>query len=71
MLLTLSLFAENVEEIIRGLMKVAWERVDVDFSGSIQRFLAHNTIQASYFFSPCGDVHLLLFFQEDDSAAML
>lgn len=33
------------EEMIRGLTKVSWERVDVSFSGSKQRFLAHNTIQ--------------------------
>ncbi|CAK7347357.1 unnamed protein product [Dovyalis caffra] len=33
------------EEMIRGLTKVSWERVDVKFSGSMQRFIAHSTIQ--------------------------
>ncbi|XP_057973880.1 lipid droplet phospholipase 1 [Malania oleifera] len=33
------------EKMIRGLTKVSWERVDVDFKGSRQRFLAHSTIQ--------------------------
>uniref|UniRef100_A0A5B6YRR3 Putative lipase ROG1 n=1 Tax=Davidia involucrata TaxID=16924 RepID=A0A5B6YRR3_DAVIN len=33
------------EAMIRGLTKVSWERVDVNFSGSKQRFFAHNTIQ--------------------------
>ncbi|XP_015885416.1 uncharacterized protein LOC107420867 [Ziziphus jujuba] len=33
------------EEMIRGLTKVSWERIDVNFSGSRQRYLAHNTIQ--------------------------
>ncbi|XP_010544033.1 PREDICTED: putative lipase ROG1 isoform X1 [Tarenaya hassleriana] len=33
------------EEMIRGLTKLRWERIDVNFRGSIQRFLAHNTIQ--------------------------
>ncbi|CBI19341.3 hypothetical protein VitviT2T_027393 [Vitis vinifera] len=33
------------EEMIRGLMKVSWERIDVNFKRSTQRFLAHNTIQ--------------------------
>ncbi|GLU15996.1 hypothetical protein SLE2022_324460 [Rubroshorea leprosula] len=33
------------EEMIRGLTKVSWERVDVNFKGSKQRFFAHNTIQ--------------------------
>lgn len=35
------------EAMIKGLTKVSWERVDVSFSGSIQRFFAHSTIQAS------------------------
>ncbi|KAI8550150.1 hypothetical protein RHMOL_Rhmol06G0082300 [Rhododendron molle] len=35
------------EAMIRGLTKVSWERVDVDFRGTTQRFLAHNTIQAT------------------------
>lgn len=33
------------EAMLRGLTKLSWERVDVNFSGSRQRFLAHNTIQ--------------------------
>lgn len=37
------------EAMLRGLTKLSWERVDVNFSGSRQRFLAHNTIQASCF----------------------
>ncbi|GMN52152.1 hypothetical protein TIFTF001_021305 [Ficus carica] len=38
---------ELEEEMIRGLTQVPWERVDVSFSKSRQRFIAHNTIQAS------------------------
>ncbi|GFP87594.1 putative lipase yor059c [Phtheirospermum japonicum] len=33
------------ETMIRGLTKLSWERVDVSFTGSVQRFMAHNTIQ--------------------------
>ncbi|XP_062099082.1 putative lipase ROG1 [Humulus lupulus] len=33
------------EEMLKGLTKLSWERIDVSFSGSRQRFLAHNTIQ--------------------------
>lgn len=32
------------EEMIRGLTQVPWERVDVSFSKSKQRYSAHNTI---------------------------
>ncbi|KAK2660052.1 hypothetical protein Ddye_006585 [Dipteronia dyeriana] len=39
------LFSTIVEEMLRGLTTVSWERVDVYFRGSKQRFLAHNTIQ--------------------------
>ena len=39
-----------VEAMIRGLTKMSWERVDIDFSGTKQRLLAHSTIQASFFF---------------------
>lgn len=35
------------ETMIRGLNKVSWERVDVSFKGSKQRYLAHNTIQVN------------------------
>ncbi|OWM80593.1 hypothetical protein CDL15_Pgr006623 [Punica granatum] len=34
------------EEMLRHLTRLSWERIDVSFSGSKQRFLAHNTIQA-------------------------
>lgn len=33
--------------MIRGLTQVPWERVDVSFHKSRQRYVAHNTIQAS------------------------
>lgn len=33
--------------MIRGLNQVPWERVDVSFHKSRQRYVAHNTIQAS------------------------
>ncbi|KAK6130562.1 hypothetical protein DH2020_035708 [Rehmannia glutinosa] len=33
------------ETMIRALTRLSWERVDVNFSGSIQRLLAHSTIQ--------------------------
>ncbi|XP_077216425.1 lipid droplet phospholipase 1-like [Tasmannia lanceolata] len=33
------------DEMIRGLNKVGWERVDVSFRRSKQRFFAHSTIQ--------------------------
>ncbi|KAK1395971.1 DUF676 domain-containing protein [Heracleum sosnowskyi] len=36
---------ELEEAMIDGLNKVSWERVDVSFSGSKQRFFAHSTIQ--------------------------
>ncbi|KAL3634113.1 hypothetical protein CASFOL_021167 [Castilleja foliolosa] len=38
--------ATDMEEtMIRRLTKLSWERVDVSFTGSVQRFMAHNTIQ--------------------------
>ncbi|XP_031270842.1 LOW QUALITY PROTEIN: putative lipase ROG1 [Pistacia vera] len=37
--------ADIQEKMLRGLTAVSWERVDVNFSGSKQRFLAHSTIQ--------------------------
>ncbi|KAI3465211.1 hypothetical protein Pfo_021874 [Paulownia fortunei] len=37
---------EMEEAMIRGLTRLSWERVDVNFSGSMQRLLAHTTIQA-------------------------
>lgn len=33
------------EEMIRGLTQVSWERVDVSFRKSKQRYIAHSTIQ--------------------------
>ncbi|RVW56335.1 hypothetical protein CK203_101538 [Vitis vinifera] len=45
-----SLFTTIAEEMIRGLMKVSWERIDVNFKRSTQRFLAHNTIQVTFSF---------------------
>ncbi|RYR47362.1 hypothetical protein Ahy_A07g033294 isoform A [Arachis hypogaea] len=36
------------EEMIRGLTRMSWERIDVRFKGTMQKFLAHSTIQASY-----------------------
>ncbi|XAR51197.1 hypothetical protein NMG60_11005754 [Bertholletia excelsa] len=33
------------EQMIRGLTQVPWERVDVSFHESKQRYIAHNTIQ--------------------------
>ncbi|CAL5186823.1 unnamed protein product [Lathyrus oleraceus] len=37
--------AELEEKMIRGLTKVSWERVDVSFQTSKQRYVAHSTIQ--------------------------
>ncbi|XP_058207758.1 uncharacterized protein LOC131320879 isoform X2 [Rhododendron vialii] len=43
------------EEMIRGLTQVAWERVDVSFHESKQRYIAHNTIQVkSYWLNSDG-----------------
>ncbi|KAL2928934.1 hypothetical protein RDABS01_034345 [Bienertia sinuspersici] len=38
---------DDNQEMIRGLNRVPWERVDVSFHQSRQRYVAHNTIQAS------------------------
>ncbi|XP_050364817.1 putative lipase ROG1 [Argentina anserina] len=38
------------EEMIRGLTKVSWERIDVSFSGSRQKYLAHSTIQVKIYY---------------------
>lgn len=35
------------EEMIRGLTQVPWERIDVSFQKSTQRYVAHNTIQVN------------------------
>lgn len=43
------------EEMIRGLNQVPWERVDVSFYKSRQRYVAHNTIQVkSYWLNSDG-----------------
>nr|KYP70138.1 Putative lipase ROG1 [Cajanus cajan] len=38
------------EEMIRSLTTMSWDRIDVSFSGSRQKLLAHSTIQASFCF---------------------
>ncbi|XP_043711243.1 uncharacterized protein LOC122660129 [Telopea speciosissima] len=42
------------EEMIRGLTQVAWERVDVSFQKSRQRYIAHSTIQVKSYWL-CSD----------------
>ncbi|KAI3496164.1 hypothetical protein L1887_38517 [Cichorium endivia] len=43
------------EEMLRGLTQVPWERVDVSFHKSTQRYVAHNTIQVkSYWLNSDG-----------------
>uniref|UniRef100_M1CMJ3 Serine esterase family protein n=2 Tax=Solanum TaxID=4107 RepID=M1CMJ3_SOLTU len=37
--------ADLEEEMIEGLTQVPWERIDVSFHESRQRYVAHNTIQ--------------------------
>ncbi|CAI9763084.1 unnamed protein product [Fraxinus pennsylvanica] len=37
--------SEMEEEMMRSLTRLSWDRIDVNFRGSIQRFLAHSTIQ--------------------------
>ncbi|XP_020108134.1 uncharacterized protein LOC109723983 isoform X1 [Ananas comosus] len=45
----------NPEVMIRGLTQVSWERVDVSFEKSRQRYVAHNTIQVkSYWLNSDG-----------------
>ncbi|KAL7619290.1 hypothetical protein Lser_V15G00021 [Lactuca serriola] len=39
--------ASMEEAMMRGLTKISWERVDVSFKGSKQRYFAHNTIQVN------------------------
>ncbi|KAK9002882.1 hypothetical protein V6N11_060458 [Hibiscus sabdariffa] len=39
------------EEVLKGLTKLSWERVDVYFKGSRQRLLAHSTIQVKNYWS--------------------
>ncbi|CAL9170029.1 unnamed protein product [Musa hybrid cultivar] len=46
---------ELEEKMIRGLTQVSWERVDVSFQKSRQRYIAHNTIQVkSYWLNSDG-----------------
>ena len=40
-------FVWNIEEMLHGLGQLSWERVDVSFHNSKQRYVAHNTIQVS------------------------
>lgn len=47
-LISVSILFQNVEKMIQGLTQVPWERVDVSFHRSRQRYVAHNTIQASF-----------------------
>ncbi|WCJ42404.1 alpha/beta-Hydrolases superfamily protein [Euphorbia peplus] len=43
------------EEMIKGLTQVCWERVDVSFHKSRQRYIAHSTIQVkTYWFNSDG-----------------
>ncbi|CAH9119428.1 unnamed protein product [Cuscuta epithymum] len=37
------------ETMLKGLTKMSWDRVDVSFRGSKQRFFAHNTIQVQLY----------------------
>ncbi|KAL9313486.1 hypothetical protein ACSQ67_018938 [Phaseolus vulgaris] len=39
---------DSEEEMIRSLTAMSWDRIDVSFSGSRQKYLAHSTIQASF-----------------------
>ncbi|XP_047323705.1 lipid droplet phospholipase 1-like [Impatiens glandulifera] len=41
--------ANMEEEMMKGLSKLRWERVDVDFGRSTQRIMAHNTIQVQIY----------------------
>ncbi|KAL8136973.1 hypothetical protein V2J09_002974 [Rumex salicifolius] len=46
------------EEMIRGLRQVPWERVDVSFHKSKQRYVAHNTIQVKSYWLNSDGAHL-------------
>ncbi|MED6192113.1 hypothetical protein PIB30_007292 [Stylosanthes scabra] len=37
------------EEMIRGLTTMNWERIDVRFKGTMQKFLAHSSIQVTHY----------------------
>ncbi|KZV54510.1 hypothetical protein F511_01308 [Dorcoceras hygrometricum] len=52
---------EMEEDMIRGLTAaLSWERVDVNFGGSMQRLVAHNTIQACRRLDAAGKVGISL-----------
>lgn len=41
------------EELVAGLSRVSWEKVDVSFHASRQRFAAHSVIQVSLILPSC------------------
>lgn len=47
--------------MIRGLTQVPWERVDVSFQKSRQRYIAHSTIQVKFLSSSFPQTLLTLF----------
>lgn len=47
------------EEMIRGLTQVPWERVDVSFRKSRQRYVAHNTIQVKTYWLNSDGAHVV------------
>ena len=49
------------EVMLKGLNRLPWERVDVSFKKSRQRFFAHSTIQVCVFFSH-SSCHLFFIF---------
>ena len=61
---------ELMNEMIKGLTRVRWERVDVKFGGGRYRLLAHNSIQVSFTYvvyssSNLYYFHLFEFFTSD------
>lgn len=54
------------EKMVTGLRRVSWEKVDVSFHTSMQRFAAHSIIQVKYqFMNEGADViqHIIDHFQ--------
>lgn len=45
------------EELVTGLSRVSWEKVDVSFHNSRSRFAAHSVIQVVCFFCICLILH--------------
>jgi hypothetical protein len=41
------------EKMVTGLRRVSWEKVDVSFHTSMQRFAAHSIIQVYYLPASC------------------